>query len=73
MRLKFQSCALLFRIPRRKKVIVFHEATSELSHLIQQSTKLRIWARSRLWAQVLIAMVIGVGMNRPGIAGGYLV
>ncbi len=33
----------------------------ELSHLIQQSTKLRIWARSRLWAQVLAAMVIGIG------------
>ncbi len=33
----------------------------ELSRLIQQSTKLRIWARSRLWAQVLAAMVIGIG------------
>lgn len=37
------------------------ETSSELTHLIQQSTKLRIWARSRLWAQVLIAMVIGIG------------
>ena len=37
------------------------EPHSELTHLIQQSTKLRIWARSRLWAQVLIAMVVGVG------------
>ncbi len=37
------------------------EPRSELTHLIQQSTKLRIWASSRLWAQVLIAMVIGVG------------
>lgn len=36
------------------------EPHSELTHLIQQSTKLRIWARSRLWAQVLIAMAIGV-------------
>lgn len=33
----------------------------ELSRLVQQSTKLRIWARSRLWAQVLAAMVIGIG------------
>ena len=33
----------------------------EISRLIQQSTKLRIWARSRLWAQVLAAMVIGIG------------
>jgi Na+/H+-dicarboxylate symporter len=40
---------------------VLNETNSELTHLIQQSTKLRIWARSRLWAQVLIAMVIGVG------------
>lgn len=33
----------------------------ELSRLVHQSTKLRIWARSRLWAQVLAAMVIGIG------------
>lgn len=37
------------------------DTNPELSNLIQQSTKLRIWTHQRLWAQVLIAMVIGVG------------
>ncbi len=38
-------------------------ATNELSHLYQQRTKLRLWVRSRLWAQVLFAMVLGVGVG----------
>jgi len=42
---------------------LFDEANSELILLHRQSTKLRIWARSRLWAQVLIAMVLGVGLG----------
>ena len=41
--------------------ILLDETSSDLTHLLQQSTKLRIWARSRLWAQVLIAMVLGIG------------
>ncbi|WP_417616989.1 dicarboxylate/amino acid:cation symporter [Parasphingorhabdus sp.] len=40
---------------------MLNDAGFELNHLIQQSSKLRIWARSRLWAQVLAAMAIGVG------------
>ncbi|MFT5330853.1 MAG: Na+/H+-dicarboxylate symporter [Parasphingorhabdus sp.] len=46
---------------QEKKIIVLNDAGFELNHLIQQSSKLRIWARSRLWAQVLAAMAIGVG------------
>lgn len=38
-----------------------NETRFEFAHLIEQSSKLRLWARSRLWAQVLIAMVMGVG------------
>ena len=39
---------------------MLNQTGSELNRLIQQSSKLRIWARSRLWAQVLAAMVIGI-------------
>ena len=39
------------------------EAATELVHLYQQRTKLRVWASSRLWAQVLVAMVLGVGVG----------
>lgn len=46
---------------KEEKIIVLGDSKSELNHLIQQSSKLRIWARSRLWAQVLVAMVIGIG------------
>ncbi|PHR16585.1 MAG: dicarboxylate/amino acid:cation symporter [Sphingopyxis sp.] len=40
---------------------MLNQTGSELDRLIQQSSKLRIWARSRLWAQVLAAMVLGIG------------
>lgn len=33
---------------------------SELTRLYQQRYKLRLWVRSRLWAQVLIAMLLGI-------------
>lgn len=36
---------------------------SELSDLYHQRTKLRAWVRSRLWAQVIMAMVLGVGVG----------
>lgn len=39
------------------------DTVSEFSHLYRQRTKLRIWARSRLWAQVLIAMILGIGIG----------
>ncbi len=39
---------------------MLNETGSELNRLIRQSSKLRIWARSRLWAQVLLAMVLGI-------------
>ena len=34
-----------------------------MSHLARQRTKLRIWVRSRLWAKVLLAMVLGIGVG----------
>lgn len=46
---------------REEKIILSSDSSSELNHLIQQSSKLRIWARSRLWAQVLVAMIAGIG------------
>lgn len=47
------------------------DATSEIIHLYRQRTKLRLWVRSRLWAQVLIAMALGicVGMILGPTAG----
>ena len=49
-----------------------NDAGFELNHLIQQSSKLRIWARSRLWAQVLAAMVLGVGIAiLASVAAGF--
>lgn len=39
---------------------MLNDATSELVQVYRQRDKLRIWVRSRLWAQVLIAMALGV-------------
>ncbi|MEZ5735968.1 MAG: dicarboxylate/amino acid:cation symporter [Novosphingobium sp.] len=38
-------------------------APSELIRLYQQRTKLHFWVRSRLWAQVLLAMALGIGLG----------
>lgn len=35
----------------------------ELTHLYNQRTKLGVWVRSRLWAQVLFAMILGVAVG----------
>jgi len=39
---------------------VSNDTTTEPGHIYQQRTKLRVWVRSRLWAQVILAMVLGV-------------
>lgn len=39
---------------------MLNEQRAELTQLSLQRTKLRIWVRSRLWAQVIIAMVLGL-------------
>ena len=48
-------------------------APAELIHLYQQRTKLRVWVRTRLWAQVLIAMILGVAVGLAlGPAAGWV-
>lgn len=57
---------------------MLNDATSELVKIYRQRSKLRVWVRSRLWAQVILAMVLGVvvgtvlgptfGIVRPEIA-----
>ena len=39
------------------------DTASKLIDLLQQHTKLRLWARFRLWAQVLVAMVLGIAVG----------
>ncbi|OCC22970.1 hypothetical protein MB02_14500 [Croceicoccus estronivorus] len=47
--------------------------SSELVRLYQQRTKLRVWVRSRLWVQVLIAMVSGIAVGFAlGPAAGWV-
>lgn len=47
--------------------------SNELVRLYQQRTKLRVWVRSRLWVQVFIAMVLGIGVGFAlGPAAGWV-
>ncbi len=39
---------------------MLNDATSELVKIYRQRSKLRVWVRSRLWVQVILAMVLGV-------------
>ena len=42
---------------------MLNHSADELAHLYNQRTKLRVWVRSRLWVQVLFAMVLGVAVG----------
>jgi Na+/H+-dicarboxylate symporter len=42
---------------------MLNDATSELVKIYRQRSKLRVWVRSRLWAQVILAMVLGVAVG----------
>lgn len=39
---------------------MLNDATSEIARLYSQRPKLRLWVRTHLWAQVLLAMVLGI-------------
>ncbi|MEL1250999.1 dicarboxylate/amino acid:cation symporter [Aurantiacibacter gilvus] len=42
---------------------MLNDATSELVKIYRQRSKLRVWVRSRLWAQVVLAMVLGIAVG----------